>query len=255
MKVPLTRFELIEHWANLLTLSVPILMIGYALVDTTGDQNKVALTLVGLAIVYFLLIRHKLSSLRLNVYRTSMTESEFKQANSAAAKLNDWEIVSNKKNYFSAIKRTGWQWDGIRVFSILRDDKVFLNGMVNPSIRSNPFVFGLDEKMKHELIKQYKLAIQGQDVMDMVDQQVVMEEEKFWNESEFSTKNFLMRIVGYILSFALITICVLLILEKNLTGILVGLIIIGLVGQYLYYDIKIIREKKRRTRPGYNKPS
>lgn len=255
MKVPLTKFELIEHWANLITLSVPILMIGYVLVDTTGDQNKVAFTLVGLALVYFLLIRHKLSSLRLNVYRTSMTESEFKQANSAAAKLNDWEIVSNKKNYFSAINRTGWQWDGIRIFSILRDGKVFLNAMVNPSIRSNPFVFGLDEKMKHELIKQYKLAIQDQDVMDMVEQQISIYEEKFWSESEFSTKNFIMRIVGYVLSFVLIAICVLVILEKNLSGIIVGLITIGFVGQYLYYDMKIIREKKRRTKPGYNKPS
>ena len=138
--------------------------MGYVYVESAIQDEEVsfmALLLIGLCGLF---LRHKIVSSKLDVYKSNLTEAQFKQANTAAAKLNDWIILSSREDYFSAIKGADWQWEGIKITAILKNGKLYLNSMVYPSMRSNPFTFGLNKQNKLELIRQYQLILKGQNV-------------------------------------------------------------------------------------------
>ena len=254
MRLHLTKSELTEHWLNFVFLSIPIVLIGYATINSSYNQNEFPISMLILALMYVSLIRSKWICRKFDKYKTSLTPTEFKQANIAAARLNEWEIISNQNNYFSAYKSTHWQWDGIRITAILQDGKIFLNSMVNPSLRSNPFTFGLNRRNKIELIKQYKSILQGDNVTAIVKQQIIKRNEEFWNESESSSKNMIMKLIGYPLGIAFMMLGCWMLLQKDLEGLIFGSITIGFVVQYFYYDLKVIVEKRKRKRePGYNR--
>jgi len=204
-------------------------------------------------IAFFLLIRHKLVSPKLDVYKSELTEEQFKQANQAAATLNEWVVSSSRKDYFSAIKGTGWQWDGIKITAILKNGKLYLNSMVNPSMRSNPFTFGLNRRNKLELIRQYELILKGERVVESANNEIEKREEEFWEESEWNIKNILKRVVGYGLSILFIGLAIWMISTGELIAIGMGIVVIGLCSSYIYQDIQVIREKRNRKKKlGYN---
>ena len=76
----------------------------------------------------------------------------------------------------------------------------------------------------------------------------VVNENDFWEESEFTLVNNLKRIIGYGLSLFFIALSIWMIIKGKLQGLLYAIIILGLCGNYVYYDLKIIHEKKRRRR-------
>lgn len=155
MKIHLTKGEKIEYWVNFLSLLIPLSSLGFITIYEPITNEEVPTFGIFIIIAFFLLLRHKLVSPKLDVYKSELTEEQFKQANQAAATLNEWVVSSSRKDYFSAIKGTGWQWDGIKITAILKNGKLYLNSMVNPSMRSNPFTFGLNRRNKLELIRQY----------------------------------------------------------------------------------------------------
>lgn len=161
MKVHLTKVEKIEHWLNFIFLLIPLSGIGYVTIEGAIQNQRFpffALIIIGLFVLF---LKHKLVSRKFEVYKSTLTEEQFKQANQATAKLHDWTILSNRKNYFSAIKETDWQWDGIKITAMLKNGRLYLNSMVNPSSYSNPFTFGLNKKNKMELICQYRSILKG----------------------------------------------------------------------------------------------
>ena len=254
MNLYLTKDEKIEHWLNFIILLMPIILIGYVPIET-AIQNKefsfFALILTGLIL---LLLRHKLISPKLYVYKTNLTKEQFKQANQAAAKLNDWIILADRKDYFSAIKKVSWQWDGIKITAILKGGKLYLNSMVNPSNRSNPFTFGLNKKNKMELIHQYQSILKGNNVSETANSQIKKREEKFWNESEWTFVNIVKRIVGYGLSILFIVFAYWMMSEGEVQGLIYGMVLLGFCGSYIFYDIKVIlkKNKKKKTKPRPN---
>ncbi len=253
MKVDLKKGEWIQHWLNVVFL---IFIIGMILiVDIQSEISNGEFPMSGLILVtiFCLIIRNKLISPKLEAHQSEITEEQFKQANQSAAKLNEWVILSNRNNYFSAIKGTGWQWEGIKITAILKSGKVYLNSMVNPSIRSNPFTFGLNKKNKLQLIRQYKLIIKGENVVESADKELEKREKRFWEESEWSFKNVLKRVIGYGLSIPFIGLGIWMISTGKIEEIGVGLFLVGLCSSYIYQDIQVIREKrKRKKKPDYN---
>ncbi len=245
MKIHLTKSDKTEHWLNFIVLLIPICLIGYESIEKV-TQNKEFSFFVLLILGFFtLFLRHKLISQKLDVYKSNLTEEQFKQANQAAARINGWTILSNSKNYFSAIKNTNWQWDGIKISAILKNGKLYLNSMVNPSTRSNPFTLGLNKKNKTELISQYQSILKGNDVNVIAINEIAKREKKIWSESEWTFKNIIKRIIGYGLSILFIVLAIWMILSYEIKGLIYGIILIGFCGTYIYYDVKVILEKKK----------
>lgn len=220
--------------------------MGYVSVEPAIQEKAfsfMALLPIGLLGLF---LRHKIVSPRLAVYQSNLTEEQFKQANAAAAKLNDWIILSDRKDYFSAIKNVDWQWDGIKITAILKNGKLYLNSMVYPSTGSNPFTFGLNKRNKFELIRQYQSILKGENVIENTNKEIERREAMFWKESEWNVNNILKRIVGYGLSISFIGLSVYMITSGDVKAIGAGIVLIGLCLPYIFQDIKVIREKEKR---------
>lgn len=245
MKIHLTKDEKINHWVNFLFLLIPLSFCCYIAIYEAITNGEIPIFGIIIIIAIFLFLRHKLVSPKLDVYKSELTEEQFKQANQAAAILNEWFVSSNKKDYFSAIKGTGWQWEGIKITAILKNGKLYLNSMVNPSIRSNPHTFGLNKKNKLELIQQYQLILKGENVVESANNEIEKREKEFWDESEWTFKNSMMRIIGYGLSILFVILAIWMISEGEILGLLLGITILGFCGSYIFFDIKVIKEKKK----------
>ncbi|MFK7983986.1 MAG: hypothetical protein AB8G86_28675 [Saprospiraceae bacterium] len=248
MKIYLNKGERIEHWVNFFFLLIPLSFFGFITIYEPASKGEIptfGLIVIGM---FFLFLRHKLLSTKLEVYKSNLTEEQFKQANHAAAKLNDWIVLSNRKNYFSAIKGTNWQWDGIKITAILKNEKLYLNSMVNPSTRSNPFLFKLNKRNKLELIRQYQSILKGNNVREIVNEEIEKKEEEFWNESEWTLGNIMKRVIGYGLSILFIMLAFGMMSEGEIQGLIYGIMILGFCGSYIFYDIKVILEKKKKAR-------
>ncbi len=254
-KVNLTKGESIEHWVNFFILLIPLGFFGEVTIYEPITNGEFPTTFgIIIIIAFFLFLRHKLVCSKLEVYKSELTEEQFKQANKAAATLNEWVVSSNRKDYFLAIKDTGWQWEGIKITAILKNGKLYLNSMVNPSTRSNPFTFGLNKKNKLELIRQYQLILKGENVVELANNEIEKREAEFWEESEWNIKNLLERIIGYGLSIPFIGLGIWMISTCELRAIGMGIVLIGLCSSYIYYDLQVIREKRnRKKKSGYNR--
>ena len=248
MKIHLKGGEKIEHWFNFFFLLIPLGFVGFITIYEPISNGEIPISGTIVIGLFFLFLRHKLISPKLEVYKSTLTEEQFKQANKAAAKLNEWIILSNRKNYFSAIKGTNWQQDGIKITAILKNGKLYLNSMVNPSTNSNPFTFGINKKNKFELIRQYQLILNGENVIEDVDNELKKREAKFWEESEWTMGNILMRITGYGLTSIFLLIGILFVCEGTWEGLIPIILSIGMSLTYIKTDIKILKEKSRRKK-------
>ena len=251
LKIKLTRGEKIDHWLNFFSLLIPLFSIGITTIYLPLLNGEITVIGIIILIAFILLLRHKLLSPKIEVFKSELTSEQFKLANQAAATLNEWVILSNRRNFFQAIKGTSWQWDGIKITAILKNGKIYLNSMVNPSLRSNPLTFGLNKKNKLALIQQYQLILKGSNVIENAEKEVDKTEKEFWEKSEWTIKNSLKRIIIYGLSVLLIILGAWMITTGEIGAILIGIFLIGYCSSYIYLDIQIIREK-RRKKPGYN---
>ena len=162
-RIEFDRGENFDHWANFIFILISIGFIGFGLImDSTGIKQIIT-TLIFIVIVGLFLM-HKISCTRLRQYQTKLTSSQFQSANLSAARLNEWIVLHNRKDYFEAIKTAGWQWEGFRITSILEKNKILVNSMVSPAINSNPFSFGLNKKNLNELLRQYENSIMDKEV-------------------------------------------------------------------------------------------
>lgn len=237
--------ETFDHWSNFAFVLFFIGCMGFVFINESSGVNLIV-TIFIITFIVGMFLRHKLNCRKLKVFKTELTETQFKEANESAAKLNEWIIIHNRKDYFEAIKPVGWQWEGFRITSILEKNRIFLNSMVSPAINSNPFSFGLNKKNEIRLRIQYSKILNGENVVENTEQELIKREQEFWNESELSPKNLLMKLIAYPLGMAFGILAIYLISTLEIQGILYGIILLGFVGSYFYYDIKIIIEKYKR---------
>jgi hypothetical protein len=244
-RIEFDSVETFDHWSNFVFLLFFIGCMGFVFITESSGIDLIVTILILLLIVG-LFLRHKIMCRNLKMFKTELTKTQFKEANEAAAKLNDWIVVHSRKDYFEAIKPAGWQWEGFRITSILDKNRIFINSMVSPAIKSNPFSFGLNKKNEIELRTQYSNVLNGENVVENTEQELIKRELEFWNESELSTKNFLMKLIAYPIGIALAILAIYLISTLEIQGIFHGVIVLGFVGSYFYYDIKVIIEKCKR---------
>lgn len=248
MKVYLNKGERIEHWGNFIFLLIPIILFGFMTIYAPIQNGEISIFGFIPVRLFVLLLRHKLISPKLDVYKSNLSSEQFKESNKAAAKLNGWIISSNRKDYFSAIKGVNHQWDGMRITAILKNEKLYLNSMVNPSMNSNPFSFGLNKKNKLKLIHQYQSVLKGNNVIEIANTEIEKREEAFWNESEWTFVNTIKRIIGYGASILFGILSYWMISDGEIRGLIYGIIILGCCSSYIFYDIKVILEKNKKNR-------
>jgi hypothetical protein len=241
-RVKLSIQEKIEHWLNFLFLSVPILIYPTTIFIAEGTVDY--FVAIPFLIIFILFLRHKILFNKLKEYSISISNEEFKLANMAASRLNGWIIMTYEDEYFEAIQFVDWNVCGFKITAFLKDKNIYLSSMVNPHIKSHPLSFGVNRNNINELLKQYKLILKGENVLKIENATFSEKERKseFWNQSEWSTKNVLFRIVVYLAIILLTSAGILMIIEGE---ILFGLTFIGICAYYVSLDIGVIRQKNK----------
>lgn len=252
MKIHFTKSEKIEYWINLVLILIFIGLISYVkIVDDFKNQNLSFFTIFIFGLI-ILLIRHKVLGRKLTGYKSKLSSDDFKKANKATSDLNNWIILSNSDNYFSAIGESGWHLDGIKITALHKEGKLYLNSIETPSIRSSPITFGKKKRMKLKLIGQYQSIIKGINVSEEANKEIKRREEEFWNESEWTLSNSIKRIVLYSLSIPFIILAIWIMSKGISKHFFVGLGLISICGTYIYFDLKVIIEKRKRKKQGHN---
>lgn len=245
-KIHLSNSEKSAYWLNFILLLIAVFLIGYESIDSAIQRGEFPYLVLILISVVLLFLRHKLINLKMEVYGAKISGEAFCQANRAAAKLDDWTVLSNTENFFSAIKNVNWQKDGIKITVILQDEKLYLNSMVAPSMRSNPFSFGWNKKNKLALIRQYQSIMKGEDVGKQVNAEIEKREQAFWDQSEWTFKAIIKRMIGYGLTMLFLVIAFLMFMEGGAKEVIYGITIVLFCAYYIYYDVKVILEKKKK---------
>lgn len=252
-RVYLKSGELLEQWGNIITLLFIVAIILIRGIQSELVNREFPIMLIVLLGIGITAILNNIRSRRFEIWKLEVSEQQFKDACIATAKYLEWDIINSQQNFLKAIKGTGWQSEGIRITAIRTENKIYFNSMVEPSLRSNPFSFGWNKKNKTEFRNQLLKAINGEKIVENAEQFQNIEEQKFWNESEWTAKNILKRIIGYGLSVSFIALGTWIILSEELQGIIIGVIVMGISFSYIYYDLKIIRKKKKMKKGGFNK--
>lgn len=245
LRIPLSREENIYLWLNTTMLCVVMWLIGSTSIETVRNNQSFPTLIIILLLLAVGLIYRTITINRLKVWKTDLTEDQFKEANIASATLNHWQILENGQ-VFIAFQHSQWAWAGIRITSILKEGKLYINSMIIPVFRSTPFSFGNNRKNRFGLIKQYQQILKGANVMKLAKQEIRKREAKFWNESELSPKNLSLKLISYPLAMGFSGIAIWLISSLKIMAIINGIILLGFVGKYIHYEWKIISEKRRR---------
>ena len=241
------RSKLIEYWFNFLFLSFGLTMILISDIESDIEYKKFPISLIVLISLILLLFWHKIIARKFEVWEIKVSEKQFKDASLATAKYLDWYLENNTYNYLKANKDSGFQWDGIDITAIRTKNEILFNSMPAPSIRSNPFSFKWNYRNKKIFKTQLIKALNGDDVVVLAENFVKEKDEKFWSESELSAKNLSIRLVAYPLIILFIGLSVFfLYTEFSFRTIIVSGTLLYICGNYLFADLKIIKEKKRR---------
>lgn len=188
-------------------------------------------------------------SLFFQEYKATMTDKQFKRAIKVTAKELNWQISTLEKNYAEAIRSQETFGNGGEKITIKKTaHKVLINSIGDPELLRK----GYSRKRNKENLQSFLInaanIIKGKDAEGIVATKLKKEQEAFWEESEWTIKNSLMRVLGYGFVLIFLLAGVLLVYE----GIFEGIIPIGLSlaisWVYIKNDIQIIREKNRRKK-------
>ncbi|AZQ63117.1 hypothetical protein EI427_12970 [Flammeovirga pectinis] len=248
-KLKLTKVESFDYWLNFIFHLVFVLGIGYGLykgfVKGTHDFISVLFLFSVIALIAWLFIR-KLVGLKLDVYESNLSPEQFKQANQACAMSNEWGVISNRKDYFSAIKHTDWSWEGLKITAILKNGKLYINSIASSSYRSSPITFGQNTKNKIELLRQYQSILNGENVIERVKKERSEKEVEFWNKPEWTLTGSIKRIMLYLFSILFVIIAFFGILEGGIEGLILGITLLSTSLTYIISDIMILKVKKNK---------
>ena len=247
-RIKLTRGEWFNHFGISIYLLVPILMFGYFSITDQNSNGLIYPALIFLAVsVFFYWLNW--NRLFFQEYKAEMTDEQFERTIKITAKELNWQIAKLKRNYAEAFRYPEAFGNGGEKITVKKTaDKVFINSMGNPELSRK----GYSRKRNKENLNSFLInaanILRGKEVEKIVAEKQIKEEEEFWEESEWTIKNILMRIVGYGLTTIFLLIGILGIYEGAWEGIIPVGLSLGIGLTYIKNDIQVIREKNRRKK-------
>lgn len=185
-KLPIRGFKLIEYWGGTLFVIVFLSFICYSGFQNETNSTGFYLTLVCLLILILLLVWNNIKSRNFKRIQITHNTKDFKSAVLATARELKWEIHEFEPSIFIGRQKVDWQHDGFRITILRLDGIIYFNSIIEPSIASNPFSFGVNKRNLRIFKSKLRKAIKGEDVLEEVNLKTQKEEEAFMNESEWN---------------------------------------------------------------------
>jgi len=247
-RIKLTKGEWFNHFGISIYLLIPILMFGYFSIANQNSNGLIYAALIFSAVSGFFYWLNW-NRLFFQEFKVEMTDEQFERAIKITAKELNWQITKLKGNYAEAFRYPEAFGNGGEKITVKKTvKKVLINSMGNPELYSK----GYSRKRNKENLNSFlinSVNIQkGKEVEKIVAEKQIKKEEEFWEESEWTIGNILMRFVGYGLTTIFLLIGILFIYEGEWGGIIPVGVSLGISFTYIKNDIQIIREKSRRKK-------
>lgn len=177
--------------------------------------------------------------LKMQKIKVIYTDEELNEAISRTAQELEWLIENNNKQVLVAHRP--WSWTGSwgeRVTIVKLRDGLLLNSICDPDRPASVTSFGWNRKNLKSFVDNLAAVQEGEPSK--------LKEEKITNESEWTFKKIMMRLLAYPLSLFFIALfCLFVYLQMNFVSIIVSIIPAAFAVVYLYSDIKIILNKRK----------
>ncbi len=247
-KIKLTKGQWFNHFGISIYLLFPVLLFGYFAIQDKNSNGPIYPMLIFFAVsIFFYWLNW--NRLFFQEYKAELSNEQFERASNATAFELNWQIIKLTESYVEAFRYPEPFGNGGEKITIKKtENKVFINSMGNPNLSRN----GYSRKRNRENVNSFLInaanILKGKEVEKIIVEKQAKEEEAFWEESEWTIGNILMRLVGYGLAIIFLLIGILIIYEGSWEGIITIALSIGICFSYIKSDIQIIREKNRRNK-------
>ncbi|MFK8009928.1 MAG: hypothetical protein AB8H03_26470 [Saprospiraceae bacterium] len=178
-----------------------------------------------------------------------VTHDEFERSIKATAHELDWQIIKLEDKYAEIIRHPNELSIGGEKITIKRKiDRLLINSMANPKLHRSGYSRKRNKENVNSYLRNIGQILTGQNVEENITKRKAKEEKEFWEGSEWTIGNLLMRIIGYGLTLIFLFIGIAGIYEGLWLGVFPIILSIGLSLNYIKSDIEIIREKNRRKK-------
>ncbi|MGK0390660.1 MAG: hypothetical protein ACI94Y_003419 [Maribacter sp.] len=224
-------------------LMISIFPIDYDKMD--GEKLVVfSFMFIGIYIATIALAIHKkrtLAFIKLEIYPTPL---QFQKSIAATANEMNWSIHNMKYDFVMATFRNRWKSkETQQVIILLDEDGVYMNSMTEISLLSFPFSVNRKESFI-KFIRNLEYEIKG------IDSQIVHQKKVRALEEapEWSAYSMLKRLPAYFIILIWLAIGIGTFLNGEYGLVLLFSPLLALSAAYIYYDIKIIKDKAQKRK-------
>ncbi|MFT4665702.1 MAG: hypothetical protein ACI8YQ_002917 [Polaribacter sp.] len=251
--------KIFDHYLFVGVLCIPACMFGYMHIIESLDSKVLessfymsCITLVFAPLVYF----YQKRKTYFNRYPIRLLPKEFKEVVKITARELNWQVAEVSEGYIVATRYgSGLLNNSSQRIAIKREENsILINSIKNPKGRYSPS-FKKNKENVAVFIENARDFIDGKDIYLKLakkrTKQRAIEEQKekgFWEGSEWTVGNILMRLIGYGFFFIFLLIGLYFLFVDEGIGISLILLPLSAVIFWIYIriDFQILIEKKRR---------
>lgn len=238
-----TSGETLEEFLNLILLSLPIGSITYVFLEYLDVYYTLPMTILLCSTFILVLIKYKVRSRRLIKVEHNLNEDEVKALIKAISIDNEWGLLNNNKKYALLRKSVMWQWEGFRITILKQKSTIWINSMIEPSMRSNPFGDRVNRNNVRAILDHVELAKQGVDFLEVAKTRAEQRRINEIESPEWRGKNLAMRIIILPLLISFMGIGVIGLYYDGIAALPVFVLLWSIALTYIYVDIRAIMYK------------
>lgn len=236
-----TNGEILEVSLNLILLAVPVVFIIYVVMEGLEFYYSMPLTILIGSIVMLGIIRDMVNSRRLTRVEHNLDDEEIRILIKAISIDKEWILLNSNKRYALLHKSVMWQWEGFRITILKQNRTVWINSIIEPSLRSNPINWGINKKNLEAILNYFELAESDVDVLELAKKRAEQRRINDINSPEWRGKNLIMRLIILPFLLALVGISMMLLYFEGMSALPISILLLSVALVYVYVDIKTIK--------------
>lgn len=247
------RFKL-SLWQYVQAYSFPIglvIYVVYFLIDSIffnelkeGQLERLIHIFIYIAVAFVLLVWQRKRTLKFKKIKCYPTENEFKRALRTTEDQMNWRYKYKRSDFIIASFKNSMRSRETQEITIFYDEEgIHINSMTELWLLSFPFSFGNRMQGIRNFAQNLEYEMKGIESQEILDEKNEAKE----NESEWTYDNIVKRVFAYFLILIWTALFVGFLWSGSYIAALIFSPIIILSFFYIYFDVKVILEKRKKN--------
>ena len=181
-------------------------------------------------------------------YKANLTPKQFKRVVKATAQELGWKRIKVNGNSVEAYRKAIEGFGGEKIIIKEIGNKILINSICNYKLPKRSYSSKRNKENVHSFLINVENLLKGKDVEKISAANKKKKEDAFWEESEWTIGEILIRIVGYGLALFFLLAGIWLLYEGIWYGVVPLVPIFRISFKYIKTDIQIIQEKYRKKK-------